>query len=393
MSKFKSDDYYRLRIIVILGSVVQRFSHMAMQVSQYAQPNNHSYVFLTILNTLNLLYNISSQLVLSLFILMTMGKEGKSLFYWGGTRSSTVPTNTLTLVIYIRLETIAPNTLRIRKFVFVKSTTYIISVFIILLVVIRFIGRQVYSNFMDDPLAAPSPVFVYFVVNVKDLVLAVSLVIEIILDFILNSKMIYRCLKHIEEKSKASQQNSETMKKPSSFALFLHQSLSVIRAAPLTTTSKREEAALQLKRKMVLSFISLMMTDMTMIALTALGGYVVFYNYGTEFSAIISSWCTVRVYVMIELLDCFLNGLKNVSSYALIPRISTKKDKNRSSESNPKGNSSIHDQPSFWASWSKYSSDGFYSQPVRDSAQKESVFATDSFSAPAQSYNKDYDVG
>ncbi len=78
MLKFKSDEYYRLRIIVVLGSVVQRFSLAAMQVSQYAQPTNRSYVFLTFLNTFNLLYHLSSQLVLSLFILMTMGKEGNS---------------------------------------------------------------------------------------------------------------------------------------------------------------------------------------------------------------------------------------------------------------------------------------------------------------------------
>ena len=75
MSKFKSDEYYRLRIIIILGSVVQRFSHMAMQVAQYAQPNNHSYVFLTILNIHNLFYNLSSTLIFPLFILMTMGNE------------------------------------------------------------------------------------------------------------------------------------------------------------------------------------------------------------------------------------------------------------------------------------------------------------------------------
>ena len=79
--KFKSDEYYRQRIIVVLGSVVQRFSLAAMQVSQYVQPTNRSYVFLTFLNTFNLLYHLSSQLVLSLFILMTMGKEGNSFWY------------------------------------------------------------------------------------------------------------------------------------------------------------------------------------------------------------------------------------------------------------------------------------------------------------------------
>ena len=130
--------------------------------------------------------------------------------------------------------------------------------------------------------------------------------------------MIYHCLKYIEEEGHAngSQHNLLSVNKPPSFTLFLQQTLSVIRAAPLTSMTQREQAALKLKRKMILFFFSLMMTDLIMITLNALGYYILFKNYDTELTAIISSWITVRVFVMIELLDCFLNGLKNVSSSA-----------------------------------------------------------------------------
>lgn len=407
MVKFKSDEYYRLRVLVILGSVLQRFSHLAMQVGQYALPTNHTINFLTLLNILNLLYNLASTLILSLFILMTMS-------------------------IFIRLETIAPNTTRNRKFVIAKNATYMTAVIVSLLYIIRFIERQVDSNFMDDPTLAPSPVFEFIVINSKDLIEAISLVIEIIFDFIFNSKMIIHSLKHIEEKvevspgngdggggrgrlSKSPSESTERQQatpsgssKASSLAMFIEQTRSVV---PFGSSrirerqSAREAAAFHLKRRMILSFLFLMLIDIVMILITVIAVLILILN-GTETSAIYSSWCTFRVFAVIQLLDAFLAGLKDVGQLAIMQFPADTNGASSDSNSKPHGTFSSWGDTSnqFYLRGSYVDSDpkmGHGSDVSKSKQQggtslsinESSMFTTNSNYVPTQAYQRDYSIG